>query len=374
MDAAGPGVILLTVGTTAECPAALPDDLFAQVEFTCLGPGDAAISLNDTTAACVGISGHIDITNDPLDITIHGRAGSCCTDDEYCQDSLWCSGYETCDRTIGDCLSGSPPCDDSDECTLDCTESDPDCGRKCSISGLPCKYDWQCPDGLSDLCTDGIDCDAIAGTCNPCDVLSLSGPGDPCCSNPACSDDPICLGTDEDRDGTENSSDNCFGTPNGPYRGTCISGTIGEPCISDDDCGGTPNSCSMNQEDTHPDVPNDCGDACECEADLNGDGQVEGLDTIIYKAGYPRSYYLGVPCAVCIGGSNDGVKCLNDAECPDGDCGQNPTNPCIGDLNCDMEVSGLDTILYKEDYPRTEYLGEPCPECSRANYPCEYPE
>ncbi len=128
------------------------------------------------------------------------------------------------------------------------------------------------------------------------------------------------------------------------------------------------------QLDTRPDVPNNCGDACECEADLNGDGKVEGLDTIIYKAGYPRSYYLGVPCAVCIGGSNAGVKCLSDAECPGGDCGQNPNNPCINDLNCDMEVGGLDTILYKDDYPRTEYLGVPCPPCSRVNFPCSYPE
>ncbi len=143
-------------------------------------------------------------------------------------------------------------------------------------------------------------------------------------------------------------------------------------CFSEnqDNC---PDYYNPIQADTRPDVPNNCGDACECEADLNGDGKVEGLDTIIYKANYPRSYYLGVPCAVCIGGSNDGVKCLSDAECPGGDCGQNPTDPCINDLNCDMEVSGLDTILYKEDYPRTEYLGVPCPPCSRINYPCTYP-
>ena len=38
------------------------------------------------------------------------------------------------------------------------------------------------------------------------------------------------------------------------------------------------------------------------------------------------------------------------------------TGPCVGDLNCDGEVSGLDTILYKADYPRSEYLGEPCPD------------
>ena len=38
------------------------------------------------------------------------------------------------------------------------------------------------------------------------------------------------------------------------------------------------------------------------------------------------------------------------------------TGPCIGDLNCDGEVGGLDTIIYKADYPRSEYLNEPCPE------------
>ena len=141
-----------------------------------------------------------------------------------------------------------------------------------------------------------------------------------------------------------------------------------------DECDNCPDTPNPDQFDTRPDVPNNCGDLCECEGDLNGDGEVQGLDTIIYKDGYPRSYYLNEPCAVCIGGSNDGLKCLSDAECPDGDCGQNPTNPCIGDLNCDMEVSGLDTILYKEDYPRTEYLGVPCPPCSRSGYPCTYPE
>ncbi len=221
------------------------------------------------------------------------------------------------------------------------------------------------------VCTTNADC-GIGGFCSMGqeDEGDGDGVGDVCDN---CPDLANLNQEDADDDGAGNVCDNCLETPNGPASGTCTSGDIGESCMSDGQCG-TGGFCSMNQEDTRPDVPNDCGDACECEADLNGDGEVQGLDTIIYKAGYPRSYYLGVPCAVCIGGSNDGVKCLTDAECPDGDCGQNPTNPCIGDLNCDMEVSGLDTILYKEDYPRTEYLGEPCPLCSRTNYPCTYPE
>ena len=36
-----------------------------------------------------------------------------------------------------------------------------------------------------------------------------------------------------------------------------------------------------------------------CYADLNNDGQVQGLDTIEYKAGYNRTQYLGAPCPNC---------------------------------------------------------------------------
>ena len=102
---------------------------------------------------------------------------------------------------------------------------------------------------------------------------------------------------------------------------------------------------------------------------------MDGLDNIIFRAGYPRSYYQGKPCAICVGGTTPGEKCLSDAECGEGgDCTMDPTDPCLGDLNCDMAVDGLDTLLYREDYPRTEFLGDPCPACSKNSYPCEYPE
>jgi len=35
--------------------------------------------------------------------------------------------------------------------------------------------------------------------------------------------------------------------------------------------------------------------------------------------------------------------------------------PCEGDLNCDGQVTGADTVMYKADYNRTPYLNEPCP-------------
>ena len=215
-------------------------------------------------------------------------------------------------------------------------------------------------DGMGDVCDDCTDTDGD-GYGNPGFPLNT-------CDEDNCPDDANPGQEDVgDGDGVGDACDDCTDTDGDGY------GNPGFPLntCDEDNCPDTPNT---SQLDTRPDVPNDCGDACECEADLNGDGEVQGLDTIIYKAGYPRSYYLGVPCAVCIGGSNDGVKCLSDAECPDGDCGQNPMNPCVNDLNCDMEVSGLDTIIYKEDYPRTQWLGVPCPACSRSGYPCTYPE
>ena len=98
----------------------------------------------------------------------------------------------------------------------------------------------------------------------------------------------------------------------------------------------------MNQEDTLPPGGNDCGDACECVADLDGDGEVGGFDTNIYKDDYPRNVYFN-PCTI--------------------------ENPCIGDLDCDNDVAGFDTVIFKRGYPRNPWIN-PCPPCSRAGYPC----
>jgi len=43
--------------------------------------------------------------------------------------------------------------------------------------------------------------------------------------------------TDSDDDGIFNDEDNCPEIPNGPDGGTCSEGDIGNPCMSDDDCG-----------------------------------------------------------------------------------------------------------------------------------------
>ncbi len=85
---------------------------------------------------------------------------------------------------------------------------------------------------------------------------------------------------DDDCDGVLNANDNCPEIQNGPMAGTCIAGArynYGRSCMSDVECG-TDGLCSMEQEDLFPAEGNGIGDACECEADFNCDGNVDGGD------------------------------------------------------------------------------------------------
>jgi len=136
----------------------------------------------------------------------------------------------------------------------------------------------------------------------------------------------------------ENCDDNCPNDSN-PLQEDGDSDVVGDVC---DNCPDTPNG---DQLDTRPPGGNDCGDACECEADLDGDGTVGGFDTNIYKTDYPRNPW--------------NHPCTN-------------LDPCIGDLDCDGTVGGFDTNIYKTDYPRNPW-NNPCPDCSRnSGFPCTY--
>lgn len=74
-------------------------------------------------------------------------------DGTSCDDGLYCNGTDTCQS--GTCTLGTPPCpDDSNECTDDCVEA-----------------------------TD---------TCYVCNAVNTI---DPCCANPACSSEEVCLVT-----------------------------------------------------------------------------------------------------------------------------------------------------------------------------------
>jgi hypothetical protein len=69
-----------------------------------------------------------------------------------CDDSLWCTGTERCER--GSCVPGEPPCDDANPCTTDpCDEANDACSTKgCGATGPtdPCCNEQACEG--ADIC------------------------------------------------------------------------------------------------------------------------------------------------------------------------------------------------------------------------------
>ncbi|MCX5886758.1 MAG: C45 family autoproteolytic acyltransferase/hydrolase [Proteobacteria bacterium] len=79
-------------------------------------------------------------------------------------------------------------------------------------------------------------------------------------------------------------ADNCPTVPNGPEKGTCITGkNIGEGCSSDRECG-FGGICSTNQEDSDGDGYGDACDYCIGNGyrDYDGDGICDGDDNCPY--------------------------------------------------------------------------------------------
>jgi len=148
---------------------------------------------------------------------------------------------------------------------------------------------------------------------------------------------------DFDCDGISDEEDNCPSTPNNQTVGTCTNGTIGEPCMSNGNCG-TDGFCSMNQEDTYPPGCNGIGDACECEGDFDCDGDVDGTDAALFELDSGRSP-ANNPCTY--------------------------KNPCRGDFDCDGDVDSNDTIIFNEDIGRSS-ANNPCPACNIEEPWCNY--
>ena len=112
-------------------------------------------------------------------------------------------------------------------------------------------------------------------------------------------------------------------------------------CGDVDNC---PNHFNPNQFDSYPPETNNCGDACECEGNFDGDEDVDGTDASMFKTDFGRGGYVN-PCS--------------------------ETTPCKGDFLCDGDVDGADAALFKADFGRGGYVN-PCPYCS-VNPWCVYP-
>jgi len=121
--------------------------------------------------------------------------------------------------------------------------------------------------------------------------------------------DEVDIGADEyvpadiDNDGVLNDGDNC------PY------------------------DFNPNQEDTFPPQGNGIGDACECEADFDCDGNVDATDVTAFLIDFGKNEHNG-PCALF--------------------------NECNGDFDCDRDVDAEDATKFLEDFGRNQYYNA-CP-------------
>ena len=111
-------------------------------------------------------------------------------------------------------------------------------------------------------------------------------------------------------------------------------------CGDIDNCPNTPNP---NQEDNYPPGGNSIGDACECEADFDCNGNVDAVDIIHFLWDFGRGTYYD-PC----------------------------TNArwCYGDFDCNRAVDADDVSKFLEDFGRSQYFN-PCPACVVRDW-CSY--
>jgi rhodanese-related sulfurtransferase len=158
---------------------------------------------------------------------------------------------------------------------------------------------------------------------------------------------------DADADEIGTVCDNCIDDYN-PFQMDCDSDGTGDVCDSDttdpdgdgvdvacDNCLTTSN---QNQLDTYPPQGNNCGDACECEGNFDGNSTVDGLDAATFKADFGRSS-ISAPCT--------------------------NADPCNGDFSCNGNVDGLDAALLKLDFGRSG-INNPCPACESSEPWCSY--
>jgi hypothetical protein len=125
------------------------DLIVGNITLTNLGPGANPATVDITTIPQVATWTPIadsDVTPGQIVITEVCE----CTTDAQCDDGLFCNGVESCLDCV--CLEGTGPCEDGNECTLDCDEG-------------------------TGECLDGI-CDQ--------DVANAQGPTGPCCAGDVC--------------------------------------------------------------------------------------------------------------------------------------------------------------------------------------------
>ena len=164
---------------------------------------------------------------------------------------------------------------------------------------------------------------------------------------------------DSDEDGIGRLRDNCpkIANPGQENIDDDFLGDACDNCVDRDWDGygdpGFPNVCkedncpdifNPDQKDTYPPGGNGIGDACECEGDLNCDGNVNLKDVGLFVTDFTKRTIESNPC------TNE--------------------NPCKGDFDCDRDVDEDDRAILKADFGRGKNKN-PCPACEVGDW-CHY--
>jgi len=145
-EPAGVGTVMYVVANlSGASPDGDGDLIIGSITLESVGFYEATVTI--TTIPAVDTWAPIDDASVASAALVLHKVCGCITDDA-CDDGIFCNGVETCDAQCCVCLSGTPPCDDGNPCTID----------NCNWDTQTCMYD---------------ECAAI-------------DPFDPCCKEPIC--------------------------------------------------------------------------------------------------------------------------------------------------------------------------------------------